>query len=400
MGVLEALRTGQFGISLEIPAHWEVSKESAISAQLLDKERNVVWYFFLFPDQHLDLREEHHADLKKSLEYYARAMFDQVYEQLKQPDQERSPRTADPKWSPMVDAEHVQIGDVNALRTIHRMAYQPGKEMIMGHILVPIRQGLFEARVLCVDQLTGYRESILYMKWTRDRELTEDEINAMQAKIRQADFDDPKHDEGMPQHALSRARAALRWLCLDAKLRVTQLPAPLPEGEINVPDLKCSILPPSRFVFMPEKQSATTAFFRRVSFCGTDGEEFFTIERWDDFVGKGDIDLAHAAKAKARAIHKESGIEDGKLTVKELEGQDKRPQALVFVEGTGHLGLLRNAMLFFQDEHQRLWALSRCGTAAVPRKALTADLTQAAKSLRIHELPPPQPPKKPWWQIW
>ena len=44
---------------------------------------------------------------------------------------------------------------------VHRMLYEPGREQIMGHVLVPVRTGLVEFRLLAGSRLTGVRESLL-----------------------------------------------------------------------------------------------------------------------------------------------------------------------------------------------------------------------------------------------
>ena len=67
------------------------------------------------------------------------------------------------------------------------------------------------------------------------------------------------------------------------------------------------------------------------------------------------------------------------------------------VDDRGNMGSLRNAIVFFHDEHRRAWSLSWLGTAAVPRDALVADLSEVARSFRLVR-PPKQ--QKSWWKVW
>lgn len=400
MPLIDSLKTGQFGLTLQLPRHLEVLHDKKTSAQLVDTPKNIVWFFFFFPDLHLDLNEEHRANMKRSLEPYARAMFDDVFQQLRPDDPERQPRTADSKWSPMIDVEYSNIDDAKVLRTVHRMAYEPGHEMIMGHLLIPLQQGLFEARVLTVDKMTGYRESILLDKRLQKHPLNDEEdIRRVMATICQEDYDDPQHDEAFPEHALSRSRAALRWLIHDANLRVTEPPSPFAPGEVQVPHLNCALVPPPRFFYEdPSDDRSTSASFHRVSFCGTDGIERLLVDRWDQVARDAkNANFSKLAKSIAHTLHVKSGVDEMQVTVKKLAPEARGPQALVIVEGKGHQGLLRNAMLFFQDEQQRTWSLSRCGTAAVPTETLRAELIETVRTFRINAPPKSQ---KPWWKFW
>ncbi len=398
MHVIESLQTGRFGVELRLPSHLKVHRDEVECAELVDEPKSVVWFFYLFPDLHLDLREEHRADMGKSLEHYARSVFDYAFDRRDHVDKTRAPRTADPAWSPLVDVEHLSIGGANGLRTVHRMAYEPGCEMIMGHLLIPLRRGLFEARVLCVDQMTGYRESMLVDMRLRERSPSSEEtLDQMMATFQQVDFDGTQHDNTFPEHSLSRARAALRWLCVESNLRVTELPSPLERGEVELSRLGCALVPPPRFAYEAPDRPSQDESFCRVSFCGTDGVERLNVKHWDDVTRDAAANLPGLAESITRSIIEASGVQDARVTVETLASLDQRPQVLVIVEGTGHVGSLRHAMIFLQDEHRRTWSLSRFGTAAVPRDELAAELVEAARSFRLVS-PPKQ--MKPWWKLW
>lgn len=222
-----------------------------------------------------------------------------------------------------MDVEFLKIGGASALRTVHRMSYEPGNEMIMGHFLVPLRRGLFEARVVSIDQLTGYRESALFLlkRMGRLPPNDEEELKRLVAVLRQADFDDPQHDDSFPNHALSRTRAAMRWLYTESGLHVTEMPAPYGSGKVELPRLGCALVPPPRFVYdsaIDASQKESCESFCRVSFCGTDGVERLLVNRWSLPAQGLASDLPRVAESFARELHEASGVEDMRLTVEAL----------------------------------------------------------------------------------
>jgi hypothetical protein len=61
-----------------------------------------------------------------------------------------------------VSIEQVRVAGVDALTVVHRMSYEMGHEVIMGHLRVPVRTGMIEFRIIAAARLTGGRESILF----------------------------------------------------------------------------------------------------------------------------------------------------------------------------------------------------------------------------------------------
>lgn len=128
----------------------------------------------------------------------------------------RRPRTDDATWSPMIEFERFDVAGGVALTVLHRMSYQPGHEVVMGHTLVPVRRGLFEARWLFTAGLTGYRETMLHAQQDRG---TDEEPS----RLSQQAMDDSAHDASFPEHPLTLARAARSWHA-HGRLRVTEPP--------------------------------------------------------------------------------------------------------------------------------------------------------------------------------
>jgi len=396
MGLIEALRDGRHGVQLSLPDWWCLNEEREDALKLTEVERGASWFFYVFPGLHLDLAEEHRDGLRRGLEWPARGMFEALSHAQERGGEER-PRTVDPSWSPMVDVEHLLLDGSPALRTVHRMAYEPGREVIMGHLLVPLRQGLFEARVICGDSFTGLRETVLLEARMADRP-AEGEPAAPPAglrHLRQADYDDPEHDSAFPEHALSRTRAALRWLTGEADLRVLECPETRTETDVELPDLGCVLRAPPRFVHEPSERAGSPALFHRVSFCGTDGVQHLVVTRDDAPLRPGR--LRDEAVARARRLHEADGVRDIVVRTEEMDDAGGRPQVLTIVEGNGHLGRLRNAMCWLLDEGGRPWSLCLTATAVVPPEVLAAEVSEAARSLRITS---PPPPRRPWWRPW
>ena len=156
--MLRELREGTLGVRFDVSSTWTVRRDEPRNAELFDEVERLTWLLSFGVGHHLDVGpfddDADNAGVRARLEAYARQMFNVVFAQLHHDDpapqtgSAASPRTADPSWSPLIDVEHEAVGGVPALRTVHRMAYEPGREVVMGHLLVPLKDGLFEARVL------------------------------------------------------------------------------------------------------------------------------------------------------------------------------------------------------------------------------------------------------------
>lgn len=376
------LAAGRFGARMTVPEHLTIANETERMLDAVDPASGVHWTFFYFPDLHFVLDDDA-ADagtLRAGLEQHARLMFDTFFAEHPPegagPFAMDRPRTADPDWSPLVEATPVQLGATPALRVLHRMAYQPGREVMLGHLLVPLAGGLFEARAIAHDEVTGMRESVIMVKQGRD------------AHPGQADFDDPALDDTFPQHCLSRVRAALRWLEHDSGL-TCDAPAPRrAHGETVLAAQGCALVAPPRFVHRPG--GGSEACFVRVAFCGTDGLEHFIVTCAEAELGRLD---AAALSAKAldavRATYREAGVKDIEV---------RRETDEVFVaEGLGHEGRLRAVFHWFLDEGQRPWHLAISSLAAAPWQARAQELAAARQSFRLTSPPPPARPKR-WWR--
>lgn len=265
MGLATALRAGIHGIRAHIPPGTEIVTDEPGYLKLYEPARNLEWMLAVRPDLRMDLREAHRDDLRRHAQQYARRMFEDVFVQMRT-DTSTRPRTDDPDWSPLVELEHVTVGPAPGLRVVHRMFYQPGREILLGHLVIPLPDGVFEARVAAGDGNTGYRESILLLKHPP----------TPPAKFHpQSEYDDPRYDANFRDHPLSRVRAALRELHEVWGLEALTAPTPQVDGPVDLPHLGCAIVPPPRFVLLDTP--ADHARFVRVSFCTTDGCDEFVV---------------------------------------------------------------------------------------------------------------------------
>lgn len=381
MQMIDSLRSGRLGLKLELPTHFNVLSENDLSVEFFNESTQVHYWIHFWPHLHLNLDEEHRTNLERSLKWYAKYLFE-TFHQVKNPKDIRPPRTTDPSWSPLIDVDYLEIRGALALRTIHRMAYEAGHESILGHLLVPLQQGLFEVRVATLDTFTGYRESVHFDQFygglkPKDKK----KFGLDQGFLQQQDTDSLQYDVIFPKHCLSRARAALLWFCNEADFFIAEPKIGWESGEVRLQSLGCSLTPPPRFVYNSPLRAGLQEGFKRVSFCATDGVENLSV--WNYGKPTGEIDFLLIAEAIARTTGENSNIQELKITVNELPLYNEQPQVLAIMEGIGHVGNLRNVMYFFLDEAQRIWSLTWVSTPAVPLDAVTEELEATRRSFRL-----------------
>jgi hypothetical protein len=125
MSMIELLMEARAGIALPFPAKFEVLVDRETLAVWMDLELGVRVIAMHSTDP-LDLRDSRAPTLAGDLEAGARRM---------------SARTDDPDWSPIVEYEVHERDDGRILRCVHRLALQPGREMVRGLLLIPTAYG-------------------------------------------------------------------------------------------------------------------------------------------------------------------------------------------------------------------------------------------------------------------
>lgn len=416
MKLTKALQGKSMGLTWTVPPAWELVGENDDAAQLTDPQHKVQWWLFWFPGLTLGLgepRDGEAADIEAAMHHYAKAMFETTFkarreheaaerakkspEELAQEEADgklpipEQPRSADGAWSPMVDCERASLGKGAALRTIHRMSYEPGREIIMGHLLVPTAHGLLEARVVAGDLMTGVRESFLLQQKLGDSEAAE--LAPGELTLTQREIDDPAHDETFQDHSLSRVRRALRWLIADAGVEVLEPAPPHPGGEVVLKKLDCALVPPPRFVHNEPRHDYNIEVFERVGFCGTDGMERLIVQRAHELKTMKFEKLGPAAEKFSRELCETSGLRELAITSDELAVGERRC-VLVTARGRGEDGGLLHLFCWLLDKKGRPYFVALLGGDAVPEAVRRDELSAAVKTWRSLT------DGKPWWQLW
>lgn len=383
--MLDELASGRLGLTLELPPGVEVEADRPHSAEVVAGEPAHKWWLFHWPGRRMDLSVEHFEHLRAHAEHYARDMFEVAFAQYENAEGAQ-PRTAS-GWSPLVDFERTELHGTAALRSVHRMIQRPGREIMLGHLLVPLASGLFEARVVTADTMTGIRETVL-MELFSDQD--GESMATLADRIDPRRFDDPQHDEKFPEHCLSRARASLRWMEGITSVRDGWRPAA--QREVELPESACALVPAPRFVLTD--QEGTRATFERVSFCGTDGIDQLVVE-YEPELPIPETDIEGWAERTARHIHLDADVKNVQVATSSQTLRDARTDVLAIVEGDGHKGALRNAMWWIRGDKGAGHCLSLVGSAAVPASVLAEELATVAATWR-----PMEPPKKRRFKLW
>lgn len=378
MGLLADLASGKLGLVVAPPDHLTIEAENATSVSF-----NAVpgqgWWLFFFPDLHLDLDAAHDAVLDRDLKRHTRVLFETMFAQLAASTDEpsdRPPRTDDASWSPLIEFERFDVAGGAALTVLHRMSYQPGHEVVMGHTLVPVRRGLFEARWLFQASLTGYREAMLHDRGADNEP----------SRLSQQAMDDPVHDASFPDHLLTLARAARSWH-VHGGLRVTEPPLRLQSGSRTIEALGCTITPPPRFVFsnVRSEDGETTAVFTRVSFAGTDGIEHLLVTRTADRIRGLAIATRLLRNARTMAsVFAGSGYTDVECDARLVEGE--APSVAVTLEGSPESpGQPRGRMVarVLRDRAGQVWWVALDTTVAVPLAELADEVDAVVATVDV-----------------
>jgi hypothetical protein len=417
MGLLGELTHGGRGLKLALPGRFELQSDEQNSASLVEVDHQAVFFLFHFPLQ-LDLRSEHEGLLSRDIERHARELFETHFshQQSQQPAGAAAarprPRTADPAWSPVVSIERVWLGNCEALSVVHRMAYQPGLEIVMGHLLVPLRSGLFELRLLAGNRgPTGVRESAILQRAMQEANVqTRAEAEAL---MKRQTPDDPRYDAAFPDHPLTVVRGLLRRVAMPGVIEVTD-PTPLPPaGEVVLPEIGCAVMLPPRYV-QAANRGGTFVQFSRVAFAGgeagSDGVQVLTLmslagEVIPDGPERQKTLTAHARSLAESLTRGASGVRietwmssGGVGGVQALAHAEFQPgaqggpkQRAIFCLFTGTGGVEKTVMLV--------------ASACIPKEEMLADIEVVTRSWRLlggTDAPPPvsAPPvgkKKKWW---
>ena len=240
------------------------------------------------------------------------------------------PRTQeDPTWSPIISVDYLSIpcedgSSSTALKIIHRTAYRPTEQIIMGRFLLPLRRGLFEVIVIAGERGTGWRESAILASLCNQAPNNPNTMTTerLQTFLTSHDFDSPEYDSQFPNHGLSRVRSSLNWLVQESRITVLEPPSVVEAGkEVELKPLQCRLVPPPRFLHSPNKfyPESNKQRFCRATLGGTAGVQMMVVSCWyGKQPVKGIEGLRQVAGHGARVIHEAQFFTDIQITLEEV----------------------------------------------------------------------------------
>jgi hypothetical protein len=405
MGFLEDILSGRMGLTLAIPEGLEVSDESDSSAMLVDRAGPMGWQLTLCPWP-IDLNPSHREPLHRDVARYTRELFETYYRTAPRPggSPKDPPRTADPGWSPLVDVEHVTLGEARALTVIHRMSYEPGNELLMGHLLVPTDSGTIELRLIAPAEMTGFRESALLLNALKEAGSDADPTAVMR-RLGQRHYDDPTHDKAFPTHPLSAVRAQLRRLVDGSLIKVTRPAAEAPEGEIQDPEKGFAFTPPPRYARSARSNDEGHYMVQlgRVSFATTDGLSLLTVSRFED----ADVPARNRREQlMKRADRFARGIPDGSTDVHiEIHALPDRAGCVRAMSYRRYIDdSPQHTAFFWLASAQGDISVISIGTSqCVPKEELISEAEAVEGSFRLLDTGVgggDEATQKPWWKMW
>lgn len=376
MSFEESLADGSAGVELRFPAAFQRKESLPEFAELLDEDAAIVWRCSLSPFP-LDLGPEHETLLQVQIERSARQLFDQVWDSRHPSGADPGERrTADESWSPVIASDRVEVGGATALRVLHRLGYEPEYEHVSLKLMIPVRTGTLEIAAHAVDSMTGVRESTISLTRSAEEALHHPG---------QAFFDDPARDADFPDHALTRARAAERWLLGESGLRVLRPLLLAPRGLVALRAARCALVPPPRHLELPAAalgMPETMTNFARVDLDATDPTLFEVWHVEDSGVAPGDgAALCALAEETARGWTDEGaeGVQAQARFVSTDEFTEVDCDVRFLAGGREIVAVQR----WLADAHGRVWRLALSGDVPiVPVEEARAQIEAVRASFR------------------
>ncbi|MDC3960270.1 hypothetical protein [Polyangium jinanense] len=391
MAFVEELKQGRRGVRFAVPRGFEVSEETERSAMLVDKARGFSLSLGAFTHR-LDLLPAHDALLRRDVERHARDLFETCFRSTSPADSKMRPRTDDKAWSPVVEVAPVNLGAARVLRVVHRLWYEPGRETLMGHLLVPLAQGLFEVRVLPpTSRLSGVREAAVADRATAA--LAGTDPAAFLRGIDQRASDDPALDASFPRHPLSVARKGLRFLLEDAGLEVLDPDVETRPGEVEITAAGFAVTPPPRYRLVEKNPpSPKLASWSRVSFSGTDGIQLLTVSRTGTRLAeRNGRKLARIAEDLTRASVP-AGAEGVRVSAVALPDERGRSHAETYHAYAKGASRQQSLFRWFTEPDGEVVMVAFGAAMCVPVDELADDAEAVVRSFR-------RLGAKKWWQI-
>lgn len=411
-GLRAQLRSGECGATWMPPESIEVVKDSEDLLILRDPVAGIAWHIHASPLP-FALDAGHDDALRTDLEMSARDAFDREW---KPPGEGTVParrRTEDPTWSPVIEQSRLELHGGTALRLLRRNAYQPGREIVTGHLIVPTAMGHVDFWLIIGTPVTGIRETIVRAAMAKDREsglgaagpdpqkiTTEGEVWDAIAEpfLPQATYDDPNLDERFPEHPLTLVRQAVGRLC--GSVAITHA-APSVAEVIRLEEPKCAFAAPPRYVPVPPEVLQMHPTLRVLMRLGVGSwRRIIEVKRHEDVrLRRGDPrnELCALARNTVAGWTRE-GATAIKTNVEAINDFDGRPQVQQWVRMEAEGAPTRSLFRWWVEPDGVIF---RLGSSAPPRVLDTehvALLDGVQASWR--RLDAVGPARRPWWRIW
>jgi hypothetical protein len=352
VGTLAKLEAGTLSVRASRPPWLDLSQDTEEMATFRDRRTGIAHLWSWFEGLPLELDPKHLAQHARDAAHHARWLFERAWEQPRAArDPALEPRTRDPHWSPLISLDLVRVEGGTAALVLHRMAYEPSYETVMGHLLVPSRDGLFEWRWFAATDRPAWRES-----------------------------DSPTHDAATPGHVLSLARSTALDLLAQPAVSVLSPQPPSPAAPVLLPATRCTVSLPPRFRPHGTSQSEGTISDQlvRVSLAGTDGLDRLLLQRTPSPLPP-ETSLPTWAHTESTNLYQRAQAHHIEVTPLPPLAPG---HATLLVEARGHQGPLRGVLDWWLDDQRRPWSAQLVTTAALPVAEMTEDLREIATSWR------------------
>jgi hypothetical protein len=388
MYLLEQLSRGDLGVRFALPGGFVIKEDSRKHLMSISREKaSAIWGFY--SEDPFDLNPAHWSILRQDLERAARDIFISTGKQMPREGPLERLRTDDPSWSPLVDVTPISLNGGEALVVLHRTLYEPEKESLMGHILIPVRNGMVELRTATTTDHTGFRESVVSeIRMKENPTQPGEEVAAYMRRITsQKDFDDPGLDVEFPEHPLSRARQILREL--QEQIVVTR-PPQKPPDEIVSKCLRCAFVTPPRYLLRAD--GGTRIQLTKMSIATTDGISYLTLIYMGGALWPFS-DLKDLIAKSCRGMPPQGSTEVKYTPRSERDAPNNAEGLLTFIRDDGFPG--QTAIRAFQDDERSVWLLTIGTGRSSPSEELFRDLDGLVRSFRRLAAP-----KRAWYQFW
>lgn len=387
MGDLRAaLRSGEHGLRWCFPETAEVVEEGERLLVLRDEAAEVMWHVTL---SSLPFALDDADALRRDLEASARAAFDEAWRPPGPEDPPRIRRTEDPAWSPLIEHATLDVDGGRALRLVRRITYQPGNEIIAGHLVVPTAHGHADVCALARAGLTGVRESIVTMM--RD--------DGVPAPGTQAEYDAPALDARFPEHPLTIVRRALA--ALPDTIAVTDA-MEAPPAEAVLDEAQCALVPPPRYVPVSPAVLHLAPAMRILMRCGIGGwRRALEVWRLDDveLPRRGAREQLRRFAEQVVAHWADEGatdIEQRAVATGDFDGQPQIEQWVRMTAG-GHPS--RSLLRWWIEPDGVVYRIGSSGPTSVPDAEHAADVDALQRTWRRLDATAATA-HRPWWRVW